>query len=139
MLLLAVRLVLVDDNPAMLETLAEMVQRDFTIVGKFSSPVPMPAEIGGLNPDIILLDVSLGDMTGFYVAKTLKRMECAAKIIFVSVHENPDFVRAAFELGAAGYVYKSQISSDLLEALDAVSRGGRFVPCSSSAPNELIL
>jgi DNA-binding NarL/FixJ family response regulator len=139
MLLLALRVVLVDDNPAMLDTLAEMLQRDFTIAGKFSSPAPMLAEIGRLNPDIILLDVSLGDMTGFYVAKTLKRMECAAKIIFVSVHENPDFVRAAFNLGAAGYVYKSQISSDLLDALDVVSHGGRFVPSSSSAPNELIL
>jgi len=137
--LLALRVVLVDDNPAMLDTLAEMLQGDFTIAGKFSSPAPMLAELGRLNPDIILLDVSLGDMTGFYVAKTLKRMGCAAKIIFVSVHENPDFVRAAFDLGASGYVFKSQIGADLLNALDAVSRGRRFVPSGSSAPNELML
>ena len=139
MLVLAVRLVLVDDNPAMLETLAEMLQRDFTIVGKFSSAAPMLADVGRLNPDIILLDISLGDLTGFYVAKRLKSMGCAARIVFLSVHENPDFVRAAFDLGAAGYVFKSQISSDLLEALEAVSQGGHFVPRSSSAPNELIL
>jgi DNA-binding NarL/FixJ family response regulator len=66
-------------------------------------------------------------------------MGCPARIIFLSLHENADFVRAAFDLGAAGYVFKSQISSDLLNALDAVSHGGRFVPNSSSASSELVL
>lgn len=133
MRLLAVRLVLVDDNPAMLETLAEMLQRDYTIAGKFSSGALLLADVAELKPDIILLDVSLGDMTGFYVAKRLKSMGCAAKIIFLSVHENLDFVRAAFDLGASGYVFKSQVSSDLVDALEAVSHGGRFVPVSSSS------
>jgi DNA-binding NarL/FixJ family response regulator len=137
--LLAVRLVLVDDNPAMLETLAEMLQQNFTIAGKFSSAAPMLADVGRLNPDIILLDISMGDMTGFYAAKRLKSMGCAAKIVFLSVHENPDFVRAAFDLGASGYVFKSQVSSDLMDALEAVSRGERFVPVSSSSSSELML
>jgi DNA-binding NarL/FixJ family response regulator len=86
-----------------------------------------------LIPDIILLDVSLGDMTGFSVAKRLKNMCGEAKIIFLSVHENSDFVRAAFDLGASGYVFKSQVSSDLKDALEAVSRGQRFVPAGFSS------
>jgi DNA-binding NarL/FixJ family response regulator len=133
MLLPALRLALVDDNPAMLETLVEMVQQDFTIAGKFSSGASLLADVARLDPDIILLDISLGDMTGFYLAKRLKNMGCAAKLVFLSVHENPDFVRAALDLGASGYVFKSQISSDLMEALQVVSRGGRFVPASSSS------
>ena len=130
--MLGVRVVLADDNPAMLESLAEILQPDYTIAGKFSSGASLLADVGRLNPDIILLDISLGDMTGFYLIKRLKSMGCAAKIIFLSVHENPDFVRAAFDLGASGYVFKSQIGSDLLDAIDAVSRGERFVPATSS-------
>jgi DNA-binding NarL/FixJ family response regulator len=133
MFLPPLHLVLVDDNPGMLETLVEMLERDFTIAGKFSNGASLLADVGRLNPDIVLLDVSLGDMTGFYVAKRLKSMGSAAKIIFLSVHENPDFVHAAFNLGAWGYVFKSQVSSDLMNALEAVSHGARFVPVSSSS------
>ena len=129
----AIRLVLVDDNPAMLETLVEMLQRDFTIAGTFSTGASLLADVASLSPDVILLDVSLGDMTGFYVAKRLRNIGCAAKIIFLSVHENPDFVRAAFDLGASGYVFKSQVSHDLMDAVQAVSRGSRFVPVRSAS------
>lgn len=122
----SVRLVLVDDNPAMLETLGEMLQRNFTIAGMFSTGGSFLTAVETLSPDIVLLDISLGDMTGFYVAKRLQSMGCTAKIIFLSVHDNPDFVRAALDLGAFGYVFKSQISSDLMDALTAVSQGSRF-------------
>lgn len=117
----------------MLETLVEMLQRDFTVVGTFSTGALLLAEVASLNPDIILLDVSLGDMTGFYVAKRLKSIGSTAKIIFLSVHENPDFVRAAFDLGASGYVFKSQVSLDLIDAVETVSRGARFVPLRSTS------
>jgi DNA-binding NarL/FixJ family response regulator len=128
-----IRLVLIDDNPAMLETLVEMLQRDFSIAGTYSTGAAFLAEVANLNPDVVLLDVSLGDMTGFYVAKRLKSVGCTAKIIFLSVHENPDFVRAAFEFGASGYVFKSQVSLDLIDAVEAVSRGSRFVPLRSAS------
>jgi DNA-binding NarL/FixJ family response regulator len=130
----AIRVVLVDDNPAMLETLAEMLQQDFAIADKFPSGSSLLANVEHLNPDIILLDISLGDMTGFYVAKRLKNMGCKARIIFLSVHENPDFVTAAFDVGAAGYVFKSQVSADLIDALEAVSRGEHFVPVRLAPP-----
>ena len=133
------RIVLVDDNPAMLETLAEMLEEQFAIVGKFSSGASLLADVGRLNPDIILLDISLGDMTGFFVAKRLQKMGCAARIIFLSVHENPDFVQAAFELGASGYVFKSQISFDLMNALEEVSQGRRYVPVSSPSSTNYLL
>jgi DNA-binding NarL/FixJ family response regulator len=127
----ALRVVLVDDNPAILETLVEMLHPDFTIAGTFSTGASFLAAVEGLNPDIILLDISLGDMTGFYVAKRLKNIASAAKLVFLSVHENPDFVRAAFDLGALGYVFKSQINPDLIDALAAVSRGTPFTSLRS--------
>lgn len=126
------RLVLVDDNPAMLQTLLELLQEDFSIVGTFSRGASVLAEAANLKPDIILLDISLGDMTGIHVAKRLISSGCGARIVFLSVHENADFVRSAFDIGAAGYVFKSQISADLVNALETVSRGARFDPLSSA-------
>jgi DNA-binding NarL/FixJ family response regulator len=79
-----------------------------------------------LGPDLVILDISLGDLTGFEVAKRLKDIGCPAKIIFLSVHEDIDFVNAAFELGACGYVFKSRITADLTKAIDTVLNGGQF-------------
>jgi len=53
---------------------------------------------------------------------------------FLTVHENIDFVRAAFELDAAGYVFKSRISSDLVEAINTICNGGRFSSAELSLP-----
>ncbi len=111
------RLLCVDDSPAMLEILVDLLQLQFTIVGTLSSGVSVLEEATTLNPDIILLDVDLGDMNGFTVAKQLRSSGCLASIVFLSVHESIDFIRAAKDLGAAGYVFKSQITRDLVKTL----------------------
>jgi DNA-binding NarL/FixJ family response regulator len=127
-----IRLLLVDDNPAMLETLVGMLQEDFDIVGTLSSGASVLEQYSKLNPCVILLDVSLGDMTGFQVAERLRWRKCPAKIIFLSVHENVEFVRAAFDLGASGYVFKSQLNQDLAKAIQTASEGGHFIPLAVS-------
>jgi two-component system nitrate/nitrite response regulator NarL len=81
----------------------------------------------------VILDISLGDMTGFEVARRLKDSGCTAKLIFLSVHEDVDFVTAAFDIGASGYVFKSRVTEDLTKAIDIVFNGGRFVPIAPSA------
>jgi len=126
-------LVIVDDNPHMMETLVDMLHADFSIVGMLSKGRAVLREISTLKPDIILLDVSLGDMSGFAVAEHLQKTGCGARIVFLSAHETPSFVNAAHCMGASGYVFKSQISRDLLNTLRSVAMGARFV---SSMPND---
>jgi DNA-binding NarL/FixJ family response regulator len=101
----------------MLEILVDLLQSEFMIVGALSSGASALDEARTLNPDIILLDIDLGDMSGFVVAERLKRTGCPARIVFLSVHESIDFVRAAQDLGAAGYVSKSHITRDLVKTL----------------------
>jgi len=127
------RLLIVDDNPAMLETLIDMLHSDFSIVGTLSTGAAALRDAPTLSPDVILLDVSLGDMSGFSVAEHLQKAGCAARIVFVSVHESISFVHAARRLGAAGYIFKSQIGRDLLNALRGVSMGEQFI---SSMPED---
>ena len=130
----SIRLVLADDNPEVLETLADMLQPDYVVAGALSNGTSVLQQVDELKPDVIILDISLPDMTGFDVVRQLKKRGCSAKVIFLTVHENIDFVRAAFELDAAGYVFKSRISSDLVEAINTISNGGRFSSVELSLP-----
>ena len=116
------RLLCVDDSPDMLEILVDLLQPQFTIVGTLSSGASVLEEATTLNPDIILLDVDLGDISGFVVAQQLRSSGCPASVVFLSVHESKEFIRAAKDLGAAGYVCKSQITRDLVKTLQAASR-----------------
>jgi DNA-binding NarL/FixJ family response regulator len=116
----------------MLQMLVDMLESCYVIAAAVTSGASVLSKVIETHPDILLLDVSLGDMTGFDVARRLRNAGCQAKIVFLSVHENRDFVRAGFELGASGYVFKSQISLDLLKALNAVSHGERFTPTGSA-------
>jgi DNA-binding NarL/FixJ family response regulator len=119
-------LLLADDNPALLDTLVEMLEPAYKIAAALNSGASVLKKVEGFTPDLIILDVSLGDMTGFDVARRLRDAGSAAKIIFLTVHEDIDFVNAAFDLGASGYVFKSRISADLTKAIDIVFSGGRF-------------
>lgn len=131
----SIRLLLADDNLEVLETLVDMLQPTYAVAAALSDGASVLEQAPTLNPDLIILDISLGDMTGFEVARRLRKAGVAAKVIFLTVHENVDFVRAAFDLGAAGYVYKSRIGSDLVEAIDTICAGGRFSSADVAAPS----
>ncbi len=119
-------LLLADDNPALLETLTEMLEPAYRVAAALCNGASVLEKVAALRPDLVILDISLGDLTGFEVARRLKNTGCPAKIIFLSVHEDIDFVNAAFELGASGYVFKSRITADLTKAIDTVLNGGQF-------------
>jgi DNA-binding NarL/FixJ family response regulator len=119
-------LLLADDNPALLETLIEMLEPAYRVAAALCNGASVLEKVVALGPDLVILDISLGDLTGFEVARRLNDIGCSAKIIFLSVHEDIDFVNAAFELGASGYVFKSRITADLTNAIDTVLDGGQF-------------
>lgn len=113
------RLLCVDDSPEMLDILVDLLESEFLIVGRLSSGSSTLDQAADLKPDVILMDVDLGDISGFLVAKHLRNTDCSAKIVFLSIHESIDFVQAGQESGAAGYVFKSQIDRDLVKTLHA--------------------
>ena len=114
------KLLCVDDNTEMLNFLVEFLGSEFAIVGTLSSGSSVVAAAASLDPDIILLDVDLGDTNGFLVAEQLRDSGCRAKFVFLSVYTSLDFIEAAEALGAAGYVSKTQIATDLIETLRRV-------------------
>ena len=122
------RVLLADDNPAILDAVKHLLQKDFQIVGALEQASAVIRQVPELNPDVLILDISMDEMNGFEVARRLRTMKCVSKIIFLTVHEELSFIRAAFDAGASGYVFKSRMSTDLRTAIDAVHGGRVFIP-----------
>jgi DNA-binding NarL/FixJ family response regulator len=80
-----------------------------------------------LQPDMILLDLSLPKLNGIDVAKRVRKLVPNAKLLFLSTHSDPDVVRAAFRAGAAGYVLKADAGAALLAGMQAVLLGRQFL------------
>jgi DNA-binding NarL/FixJ family response regulator len=127
-------LLLADDNPALLATVVEILDSGYRVVASLTNGASVLDQIDLLNPDILLLDISLGDC-GFDVARRLRDRTSRAKIIFLSIHEDVEFVTAGFDIGACGYIFKSRLVEDLGKAIEIVYAGGRFVsPTSRFVP-----
>jgi two-component system nitrate/nitrite response regulator NarL len=125
-------LLLADDNPALLATLLGLLGSEYRVVASLTNGASVLEQVDLLNPDIHLLDISLGDLCGFDAARHLRDRPSRAKIIFLSFHEDVDFVTAGFDIGACGYIFKSRVVEDLRKAIEIVYAGGRFVSPTSS-------
>lgn len=79
------------------------------------------------KPDLLLLDIGLPQLNGIDVAKRVRKLAPAAKILFLTQESSPEVIREVFNLGARGYVHKLRAHTDLLPAIDSVLRGQRFL------------
>lgn len=121
------RLAVADDNPEILEIVSELVSSEFCVVGLFEDGRSVLRQTPDLKPDIIILDISLGDCCGFDIAKKLSSVGCNATILFLTVYEDEEFIKASFEAGGSAYVIKRRLQTDLLPALRAVMNHEIFV------------
>jgi DNA-binding NarL/FixJ family response regulator len=122
------RVLIGDDNPAMLEAVTQMLKDDYQVVGALAEASAVVAQVPKLKPDILVLDISMGDMNGFEITRRLRSDFCRSKIIFLTVHEELEFIRAAFDAGASGYVFKSRMNKDLRTAINTVMNEKVFLP-----------
>ena len=111
-----------------------MLRRDFTIVGALTDGATGLAFALALNPDILILDISLPDIDGVEIAKRLAAAQCRAKIIFLSREESPGIVSATLDSGASGYVFKSRIIPDLITAIAVALKDAVFMPAAPTQP-----
>jgi DNA-binding NarL/FixJ family response regulator len=101
--------------------------RTLRIVGEASDGVEAVRKAEALLPDIDLLDLGLPTLNGMKAARQIRALSPQSRVIFVTQKSDPDVVREALNLGAAGYVVKTMVASDLLTAVDAVLEGRQFV------------
>lgn len=90
----------------------------------------LDAAVAATPPDLIVMDITLPGLSGLELAQRLRGSRCSAAIVFLTVHCDANYARAAFASGASGYVVKARMAADLTLALRAAQRGQRFVsPC----------
>jgi DNA-binding NarL/FixJ family response regulator len=121
---------LADDHEDFLATAARFVEQEFEVVNKVGDGETLLGEAARLEPDVLILDISMPLMSGIEAARRLRAAGCRARIVFLTVHDDPDYVRAALAAGALGYVVKCRLASDLLLAMREALAGRSFVsPC----------
>jgi DNA-binding NarL/FixJ family response regulator len=122
-----VRVLLVDDNEVMLKRVATVLTPGCVVVGSATDgPTAVMAALA-LNPDVVVLDVSMPGMTGLEVAIRLRMSGSDAAVVFLTIHEEEDIVSAAQASGGIGYVVKPRLASDLLVAVREAREGRPFV------------
>jgi DNA-binding NarL/FixJ family response regulator len=122
-----VRLVVADDNPRVIEQLSVMLGRDFDLVGFATTGAEAVDAAVRHVPDALVLDITMPVMSGLRAARLLRDRGRPFPIVFLTVHEDEEFLRAAQEAGGLGYVLKSHLASDLVPAIKAALDGERFV------------
>ncbi len=127
-----VTILLADDNAAVLDHVGKMLKKDssFRVLAALVDGGAVIREYLRLKPDVLILDISLGEMSGIDIARRLRHLGHNAKIIFLTVHEDRDYVNAAIGAGGSAYVVKSRLNLDLLRAIDAVLANKLFVSAS---------
>ena len=90
-----------------------------------------------LQPDLILLDVSIPKLNGIEVARKVRKLAPKARILFLSSNADPDVVRAAFCAGGGGYVLKADAGGGLSAGMEAVLLGKQFVSSSLKGIKDL--
>ena len=80
-----------------------------------------------LDADVLVIDISMPGLNGLLAAKRLQKANCRTKMVFLTIHEDPEFVSVAFAAGASAYVIKSRINTDLVSAIREALLGKTFV------------
>lgn len=124
----ALRMVLADDHVLLLEALTLLLQPAGRVVGVANNGEQLLDMVEQLGPDLIITDLSMPGMSGFEVLRAIGKRSGPPPVLVLTVHADVGTVRAALAAGAAGYVVKSAASAQLLDAIETVCRGERYVP-----------
>lgn len=118
---------LADDNPAMLEIVVRVLEPEFHIVGTVGNGRDLIRAAAELQPDVLIVDISMPSLDGLEAARLLTDEHRDAKIVILTVHEEREFVEESFVAGAMGYVVKPRLATDLPVAVREALMGRTFV------------
>jgi DNA-binding NarL/FixJ family response regulator len=103
-------------------------------VGEASDGIEALDKIENLQPDVVVLDVTMPRMNGLEACRMIQRKKKSnPEVLFVTQHDSPQMMREALDAGARGYVVKSNAARDLLEAVEAVSQHKVFTALTRSS------
>lgn len=123
-----IRVVLADDHILVRQGLKSLLEREkFQVVAEASDGQEVIRLAEAHHPDVAVVDISMPTMNGIDAARELARSCPKTKVILLTQHEEEQYIYEALEAKVKGYVLKSQVASDLIHALQEVSRGGIYL------------
>jgi DNA-binding NarL/FixJ family response regulator len=125
--MLRTRVLLVDDHPTALRSFAGMLEEEFEVIGTAPGGLEGVRAEAELHPDVVMLDINMPGMNGLEAARRIRKSGSAARILFLTIHADSDYVEAAMQTGAVGYVLKSRAEQDLVAAIRLSMKGEVFI------------
>ena len=119
--------VLIADDQILLRDRVISLLRGFQVVGTTTNGKDLISEALRLQPDLIVTDITMPVLTGIDAAHELRKAGSTAKVVFLTVHREQEFVNACLAEGALGYVTKARLRTDLIPAINEALSGRRFV------------
>jgi two-component system, NarL family, response regulator NreC len=126
---MTIRLLLVDDHAVVRSGLKMLMEAetDFKIVGEAGSTSEVLRIVSQLNPDVILMDIGLPDMSGIDATREIKWLYPQIAIVALTIHEDKEYFFKMLEAGASGYVPKRAAPEELLTAIRAAARDEVYI------------
>jgi CheY-like chemotaxis protein len=126
-ILIRTRILLAEDHTDMRNIVVRLLEPEFEVVGAVDNGQALLDVANKIQPDVLVVDISMPILSGIEAAERLQRAGSTARIVFLTVHEDPDFLLAAMAAGGLGYVVKSRLASDLRAAIKEALAGRLFV------------
>jgi DNA-binding NarL/FixJ family response regulator len=121
------RILLADDHVMLLDALSPLLEQEFEIAGAVRDGGAMLEMAGRLQPDVVVLDIAMPQVSGFDGAHILRKEGNPAKILFLTMYADLPLVEEAFRAGASGYMLKDGGIDELVKAIHCIARGGTYV------------
>lgn len=121
------RILLADDHSITVAGIRSLLAREWELVGQVGDGRSLVEAALKLRPDLIILDIGMPLLNGIDAAKQLRKVWPEARLLFVTMHGSPMYLREAMRSGASGFLLKSSAAEELLPAVRKVLRGGRYI------------
>jgi len=122
-------IILADDHPHVATQLRYLLGETFEVVAVVDDGHALVQAAARLRPDMVVTDISMPGMDGIQAAREMRHHQPSLRIVFITVHDDVALARIAMEVGQ-GYVLKASAGEELVEAVNAVLGGGKFVSAS---------
>ena len=132
-----IKLLIGDDHVMFAQGLESLLRDEFELVGAAGNGEELVEMALRLEPDVILVDISMPVVNGFDAVRRIKKSNSETRIIFLTMHDDATLLSEAFRCGASGYVLKQAAGEELVNAIREVAQGNNYVsPLLTDLPPE---
>jgi len=121
------RVLIADDHAMFAETLRLLLEKTYTVIGTVSDGRALVSATMKLKPDVIVLDIGMPLLNGFDAARQIREQFPKLKLVFLTMHEDPNLAAAALQLRPMAFVLKHSAASELLTGIERVLQGFSYV------------